>query len=573
MADRGRDVLAFGPMKPVGLTDPRTGRRPHAVVQLRAENRHRTAYNLVGFQTRLAYPEQQRIFRMIPGLGQAEFLRFGSIHRNSYLDSPRLLGPELELRARPQVHLAGQITGVEGYIESTAMGLVAARFVRRAPAGPPGAAAARRVGHGRALPARHPRRALPNEPFEPMNINFGLMPPLAGGRRSATAAGSTPRARWTHSPAGAAWQTEPVRQRTTGRCRCSAVWCASVLPAWPAWWRRWRSGAPDRTPPSDPAVLAHDSGAGGGAGDARIDRAPDTLIVSDAGSDGDDRFRRDADPLDLSPPPDAAPDVPPSPDLAPDVIPPPPDLPPDLPPDIAPVVNLDLNLRAALGVRRRWAAPASPTARAATPAPCRTGAMFVASGIPNAGAAELRRPLPGRRRSHDHRPPELPHPAVDAGPSLCGSSRRCCTHTAHADHPRPSPPATNRWGSRSAPTSAGPAIWRWGTPSGESFRPSPTRDLTSGWHHMRLHLRRHDPPRCSSTAYPSAGDLHRQRHRRDRRPLASSAATTPLSWATRCTSACWTTCASTTRVLTPAEIARLAQGRVGIRSHRKGELD
>src|SRR5438270_404739 len=135
MAERGRDALAFGPMKPVGLTDPRTGARPHAVVQLRAENLHRTAYNLVGFQTRLAYPEQQRIFRMIPGLAQAEFLRFGSIHRNSYVDAPRLLGPTLELRARPAVRLAGQITGVEGYIESTAMGLVAARFAAAALAG------------------------------------------------------------------------------------------------------------------------------------------------------------------------------------------------------------------------------------------------------------------------------------------------------------------------------------------------------------------------------------------------------------------------------------------------------
>jgi methylenetetrahydrofolate--tRNA-(uracil-5-)-methyltransferase len=179
MADRGRDVLAVGPMKPVGLTVPRTGRRPHAVVQLRAENRHRTAYNLVGFQTRLAYPEQQRIFRLIPGLGQAEFLRFGSIHRNSYLDSPRLLGPELELRARPHVHLAGQITGVEGYIESTAMGLVAARFVAGRllgrPAPPPPAESA--MG---ALYQHVTRARLPNQPFEPMNINYGLMPPLSG---------------------------------------------------------------------------------------------------------------------------------------------------------------------------------------------------------------------------------------------------------------------------------------------------------------------------------------------------------------------------------------------------------
>ncbi len=179
MAERGVEVLAFGPMKPVGLVDPRTGRRPHAVVQLRAETRHRTSYNLVGFQTRLAYPEQQRIFRMIPGLAGAEFLRYGSIHRNSYVDSPSLLGPHLELVSRPHLQLAGQITGVEGYIESTAMGLLAARF-----------AAARALGRTPTLPpietaigALHhhvTRPRAPGQPFEPMNINFGLMPPLPG---------------------------------------------------------------------------------------------------------------------------------------------------------------------------------------------------------------------------------------------------------------------------------------------------------------------------------------------------------------------------------------------------------
>ena len=179
MADRGLDVLAFGPMKPIGLSDPRTGRRPHAVVQLRAENRHRSCYNLVGFQTRLAYPEQQRIFRLIPGLERAEFLRYGSIHRNSYVDSPRLLGPALELRARPSVQIAGQITGVEGYIESTAMGLLAARFcasrLRSEPIAPPPPESA--MG---ALYHHITRVRRPEESFEPMNINFGLMPPLPG---------------------------------------------------------------------------------------------------------------------------------------------------------------------------------------------------------------------------------------------------------------------------------------------------------------------------------------------------------------------------------------------------------
>ncbi len=125
-------------------------------MQLRPETRHLSAYNLVGFQTRLAYPEQQRIFRMIPGLGAAEFLRMGSIHRNSYVDSPRLLGAELELRSRPTVRLAGQITGVEGYIESTAMGLLAGRFAAARARRQRRRAAAARVGDGRALRARHP---------------------------------------------------------------------------------------------------------------------------------------------------------------------------------------------------------------------------------------------------------------------------------------------------------------------------------------------------------------------------------------------------------------------------------
>jgi methylenetetrahydrofolate--tRNA-(uracil-5-)-methyltransferase len=179
MADRGLDVLAFGPMRPVGLVDPRTGKRPHAVVQLRPETRHLSAYNLVGFQTRLAYPEQQRIFRMIPGLQAAEFLRMGSIHRNSYVDSPRLLGAELELRSRPTVRLAGQITGVEGYIESTAMGLLAGRFAAARAKGTVAAPPPPESAMG-ALYVHVTRRRATREPFEPMNINFGLLPPLAG---------------------------------------------------------------------------------------------------------------------------------------------------------------------------------------------------------------------------------------------------------------------------------------------------------------------------------------------------------------------------------------------------------
>src|SRR4051812_9757774 len=172
MAERGDDVLAFGPMKPVGLdTDA------HAVVQLRAENIYATSFNLVGFQTRLTYPEQKRIFAMIPALGRAEFLRFGSIHRNSYVESWRLLGPELELRALPHVRLAGQITGVEGYIESTAMGLIAALFTHGRAVGKPVPAPPPTTAFG-ALYHHLMRPRAPGEPFSPTNINFGLLPPL-----------------------------------------------------------------------------------------------------------------------------------------------------------------------------------------------------------------------------------------------------------------------------------------------------------------------------------------------------------------------------------------------------------
>ena len=130
MAARGRDALAFGPMKPVGLVDPRTGRRPHAVVQLRREDRAGTAWNLVGFQTRLTWPEQKRIFSScIPGLRNAEWIRLGQVHRNTFLDAPRALAVDGSLRARPNVFCAGQITGVEGYVESAASGHIAARRV------------------------------------------------------------------------------------------------------------------------------------------------------------------------------------------------------------------------------------------------------------------------------------------------------------------------------------------------------------------------------------------------------------------------------------------------------------
>ncbi|MFL5578823.1 MAG: methylenetetrahydrofolate--tRNA-(uracil(54)-C(5))-methyltransferase (FADH(2)-oxidizing) TrmFO [Gemmatimonadaceae bacterium] len=175
IARRGRESLRFGPMKPVGLRDPRTGREPYAVVQLRMEDRAGRMWNLVGFQTRLRYPEQQRVFRMIPGLAEAEFLRFGSIHRNSYLNSPASLTPHLSLRDDPRALFAGQLTGVEGYTESTATGLLAGINLARMldgeePVVPPPTTM---IG---AL-YRYLREADPRH-FQPMNANFGLMDDL-----------------------------------------------------------------------------------------------------------------------------------------------------------------------------------------------------------------------------------------------------------------------------------------------------------------------------------------------------------------------------------------------------------
>ena len=175
MAKRGPDTLLFGPLKPVGLPDPKTGREPYAVVQLRAENREKTMYNLVGFQTHLTFPEQRRVFRMIPGLENAEFLRYGVMHRNTYLCSPGLLTDTYSLAEKENIFFAGQMTGVEGYVESTGSGLVA------------GISAAR-LARGEA------RLSFPKETmlgamasyvsvgsataFQPMNANFGIIPPL-----------------------------------------------------------------------------------------------------------------------------------------------------------------------------------------------------------------------------------------------------------------------------------------------------------------------------------------------------------------------------------------------------------
>ncbi len=176
MAERGRETLRFGPMKPVGLTDPATGSRPHAVVQLRQDNALGSLYNIVGFQTKLKYGEQKRVFRMIPGLQEAEFARLGGIHRNTFINSPTLLDHALRLTSRRNIRFAGQITGCEGYVESAAIGLLAGRFAcadlfGETPDLPPSTTAL-----GALL--GHITGGAEAETFQPMNINFGLFPPL-----------------------------------------------------------------------------------------------------------------------------------------------------------------------------------------------------------------------------------------------------------------------------------------------------------------------------------------------------------------------------------------------------------
>ncbi|HEU4954676.1 MAG TPA: methylenetetrahydrofolate--tRNA-(uracil(54)-C(5))-methyltransferase (FADH(2)-oxidizing) TrmFO [Gemmatimonadales bacterium] len=177
MARRGRETLRFGPMKPVGLPDPRTGREPHAVVQLRREDKAGQMWNLVGFQTRLRIPEQQRVFRMIPGLESAEFLRFGSIHRNAYLNSPASLGPGLTARDDDRLFFAGQLTGVEGYTESLGTGILAGINLARRLEGRPAAVPPATTMLGGLY--RYLRDADPRH-FQPMNANFGLLDPLPG---------------------------------------------------------------------------------------------------------------------------------------------------------------------------------------------------------------------------------------------------------------------------------------------------------------------------------------------------------------------------------------------------------
>jgi methylenetetrahydrofolate--tRNA-(uracil-5-)-methyltransferase len=185
MASRGPDTLRFGPLKPVGLVDPRTGKEPYAVVQLRMENREATLYNLVGFQTKLTYPEQKRIFRMIPGLEQAEFVRLGSMHRNTFINAPQILADTLQMKTEPRILFAGQITGVEGYVESAATGflagITASLLIQHGPDAaipvPPATTA-----HGALI--RHITEADPHH-FQPMNINFGLFPAITGRMKKA----------------------------------------------------------------------------------------------------------------------------------------------------------------------------------------------------------------------------------------------------------------------------------------------------------------------------------------------------------------------------------------------------
>lgn len=178
MASRGRKTLSFGCMKPVGLTDPRTGRWPHAVVQLRQEDEAGTAFNMVGFQTRMKWPEQKRVFRMIPGLENVEFERLGSVHRNTFVDSPKVLDDDLAIASRPGVYLAGQISGVEGYVESAACGMLLGIKLAHESQGLAFSFPPLTTMLGGMV--RHLRE--PNEDFQPSNVMFSMVPPIEGQR-------------------------------------------------------------------------------------------------------------------------------------------------------------------------------------------------------------------------------------------------------------------------------------------------------------------------------------------------------------------------------------------------------
>ncbi|HUI26808.1 MAG TPA: methylenetetrahydrofolate--tRNA-(uracil(54)-C(5))-methyltransferase (FADH(2)-oxidizing) TrmFO [Candidatus Kryptonia bacterium] len=180
MARRGPDTLAFGPMRPVGLTDPRTGKRPFAVVQLRQDDRAGRLYNLVGFQTKMTYPAQRRVLRMIPGLERAEFVRLGSLHRNTFINSPTVLRPTLQLRRHERIFFAGQLIGVEGYVESAAAGLLAGLNCARISLGAPPVVPPATTALGALLTYVTDRT---RRDFQPMNTNYGLFPPLPHAAR------------------------------------------------------------------------------------------------------------------------------------------------------------------------------------------------------------------------------------------------------------------------------------------------------------------------------------------------------------------------------------------------------
>lgn len=183
MAARGKDTLLFGPLKPVGLEHPVTGERPYAVVQLRQDNAAATLYNIVGFQTHLKWPEQRRVFGMIPGLEEAEFVRFGVMHRNTFINSPRALLPTYQLRSNENLFFAGQMTGVEGYVESASSGLLAGINAVRVANGEKPHILPPETAHGALA---HYITTADAENFQPMNVNFGLMPPLGkvrGGKK------------------------------------------------------------------------------------------------------------------------------------------------------------------------------------------------------------------------------------------------------------------------------------------------------------------------------------------------------------------------------------------------------
>jgi methylenetetrahydrofolate--tRNA-(uracil-5-)-methyltransferase len=203
-ARRGRDTLRFGPMKPVGLPDPRTGREPYAAVQLRCENLRADSYNLVGFQNHLKYGEQARILRMIPGLEKAAFLRYGQIHRNTYIHAPSLLTETLQLKARPDLMIAGQLSGVEGYTESIASGMLAGMFAAAILQGEQPIPAPRASAHGALM---HYITHAEGKKFQPANITFDLLPPL-----------------------------EPeLRRKTRAKKDRHRIQCERALEAWKAW--------------------------------------------------------------------------------------------------------------------------------------------------------------------------------------------------------------------------------------------------------------------------------------------------------------------------------------------------